>query len=270
MFTKTTTWQRWAGSRSDVERAIQEAANAVRGWSKYDASVELSVTYRSDLTETRSGLAGFKEIHRGDFKQISRIWIAIAPDRDAYYAERDRLNEEWREEARARLLRGEDAGDLPEPERLVAGSVEIRLPWASRGLQLEVRGEDRHAVEGLYNRLAEILSSRRAWRRLDPDWALVAIVPMVAGCGILGLLVVDWLGFGAVKNKTNDAQIAGLAIGLLAGLGLGALPWWLYPQFELVEDGESTRAERYRTLVVSTLVAVVLGVIAAAAYDAIK
>jgi hypothetical protein len=267
--TKERSWQTWAGSRSDVDRAVREAADALSVWGTYAAVVTGSVTYANDLTDTIEGVDAIANLHRSDLPGIRQLWIEIRPDRDAYYAERTRLHEVWEVAAEKRAERGEDIGSPAEPPPLISASILIRFSWAGRGLRLEVNGPDRHQVVGLFDRLEEILTRRHVFLHVDPDavqWigGGVLLLPSIS----LGFWLSHVLGTASRNGKWDVGEIVGMAIGAAAAVGFGIGFRQLYPTLELIEDDQKTRGERFGAFFLSALLVVVLGVISAALYDA--
>lgn len=269
MATKDDTWQTWAGTRSDISRAVREGADAVAEWSGYPAAVTATVKYADGVREDLSGVDAVASLHRGDLLRLRQLWIEVTSDRDAYRADQEQRLKFWYDELKGRAEGGEqigisEMGKPEEPPPLVAASVLIRIPYGGNGLSIAVTGPVRHEVSGLFARLSEILCDRQAWKRVDPDlgiaFAVVFIIP--------GLLLGQWLshvlGFaGEDDNWEAPLMILFPVLGFVAGLGFHEL----YPNPEIVDDDQETRAERFAKMFWALVGAVVTSVVAAVVYD---
>lgn len=239
-------------------------------WSQYGSVVEATITYKSNLSQVAQGRELVADMHRADMAEIRQLWIEIKPNRDAYYAEAARLREQRLTARLEAIERGEEdpGGDAP-PERtpLISASVALRFSWGGSGLRIEVRGPDRARVEGLYGRLVEILCKRQAFRRFAPEWISVSAVFFGPIFLTLGLSMTHWLHVARRDNKWEWQEIAAMAAGLVIGVVLPVIGGRLYPQLEIIEDADRTRAERFRAWFYGSVAAVALAVIASAIYS---
>lgn len=280
--TKERTWQTWAGARSDIVRAAHEAADALAGWSSYPSVVTWTVTYSDDVSETPpGGVDALADIYRADLPRIRSLWIEIRPDRDVYYAEQTQVREAywaeraqllqlWQEAADELVRRGESAGspeqpeEPGEPEPLIQASVLLRFSSGGRGLRIEVNGPDRHQVSGLFDRLADILCRRQAFRHVVPAFVAIGsayvFVPLLA----LGSWLPRALDLSSQNDKWEVAEIVGPVLALVIPILAGAGFWFLYPRLEIIDDSQRTRAERFAKFFWGMVGAVIAGIIAAA------
>lgn len=222
-----------------------EAADAVGKWSNYPAAVSWTVEYRDDMSEVLSGVDAFESVYGADLFRIRSLWVEIRSDRDAYFAERHRLEDAHRAERdalwemeRERASRGEEPDDRwkvkpskpEEPVPLLQAAVLLRFRYGRRGVYMEVLGEDRHQVSGLFDRLSSVLTDRQALRRFDPSLALATAAPLLAvtsSIGLLALLVLD----SANENGEPEWSVVVAAVVVPALLALAALAYWLlYPR----------------------------------------
>lgn len=265
--TKSDTWNTWAGSPADIHRALREASDAIAAWGGYAAVVSGTVTFNNNVSETLEGVDAVAGLHRGDLQEIRQLWLEVRPDRDAYYREKERLRDEWYEERR----RGAAAGDEPpDPDALVPASADLRFSWGGYGLLIEVRGEDRHAVVGLFDRLQQILCRRQAWKRIDPMWVASLVVGSFWGGLALGLWLCHLLKLAPEDGKWEWQEVVSMIVGACVWASVGLAFWLLNPRVEVVDDGQETRSERFGRVFGGGVAAIVLGVVAAAVYDVVK
>lgn len=267
--TKDRSWQTWAGSRSDVARAVREAADAVARWSNYPALVKTTVRYADDVSETLPDVDAMSSLHRADLPSIRQLWVEVTGDRDAYEAEQERLHKAWFEALKKRAEAGEHIPEsqMGKPEdaaSFVSASVLIRLQYGAKGLRIEVSGPHRDQVSGLFDRLADILTRRQAFRRLDPDvGGALAVILVVPGI-ILGAWLSRAVGIAGAHDHWDAIGIVLVPLGFFAaGFGFHEL----YPTLELVDDDQKTRAERFGKLFWATIFALATGIVSAAVWD---
>jgi hypothetical protein len=265
---KERTWQTWAGSGSDIDRAIREAADAIAGWTNYPAVVTGTVSFADDLTETLKPDDPLSNLHASDLSEIQRLWVEILPDRDAYHAEQARLRDVWRTAAEERARRGEEIGEPDQLEPLESASAAMRFSWGGRALLLEVTGEDRDRVVGLFDRLEHTLCRRQAFRKVDPSFvAIFAAALLLLPSLLLATFLVQGFGFASANGQWEWQEIAALVLGLAVPAGIAFATAKLYPRLEILADGERTRAERFGAFLLGAVVALILGVVASVAYS---
>ena len=156
--------------------------------------------------------------------------------REAYWAERERLLEVWRQKP---VQPGDDIGspNVPEepgePEPLIAASVLLRFSWGGGGLRIEVNGPDRHQVSGLFDRLADILCERQALRHVWPAFAAIASTYVILPLLALGAWLPRRLDLSSQNDEWEVAEIVGPALALGIPILAGAGFWFLYPRLEI-------------------------------------
>lgn len=267
--TKDRNWKTWAGSRSDISRAVREAADAVARWANYPAVVTTTVRFAEDVSETLPGTDAVASLHRADLPAIRQLWVEVTPDRDAHIAEGERLRELWWGSLKQRADAGErieekEMGRPDEPAPLESASVLLRFPWSGNGLRIEVSGPHRDQVTGLFDRLEGILCRRQAFRRLDPDAGAALWVILLVPAIILG----QWLSrVVGIAGEDDHWDAVGMVLVPLALLGAAIGFHELYPTVEIVDDDQKTRAERFAKFFWTGVGAVVASIIAAAIYD---
>jgi hypothetical protein len=138
LITVEKTWRRWCGPRSELVRATELAAEVLRGWTGVESTVSVRIEERGGLAETASGVDAINAPHERELAHVDRLVVTIVPDRDEWWKERDEARE-----------RGEERPYLPD------AGVSIRI--SKYGTSLSVEGDDRTSVEGLVQRLAQIL-----------------------------------------------------------------------------------------------------------------
>ena len=271
--TKTGNWQHCAVARGDLHRAASEAFERVGEWSGYGATSDTSVTFRSGLSETSDDPDAVAHLHRGDLPEIAQIRITIRGDRDARWREQERVRNEWYAAQGAAIKRGElpTNDEPPDAAPMEDASVTLSMPWAGRALMLEVEGPDRAAVEGLFQRLSELVTRRQSFRRIGPHEVVPTVaVPLGFGLLVLGTLVPRWIDSSLDNHRVDWQEVVGMLAGVVLAAAVVAVVLWLYPATQLLEDGERSRAERFRGLVVAALAALVLGVVASILYGAFQ
>lgn len=140
------------------------------------------------LTEHTNTLETVTKLHRNELRGVRAIWIEVEANPRQY------------------------------------GVVRIRLTEGG-GLTLEVWGEDRNSVEGLTQRLVEILG-RGAPRLHRVDMGLVAfllILPLLVLPLWLGPAVTQWLGAAEENDRLEGWEWAGIAVGVAVAL---LIPHW--------------------------------------------
>lgn len=263
MNSKTGTWNTWGGSRADVHRAAMEAADALADWTEYPSVLTGEASFDRGLSQSLSSVDELLKIHRTDLSAVRELRLEIRPDRDAYWAARH-------EHDRREVGEGDaDARIEPFPD-FPSSAVAFRFGWASKGLRLEVSGDNRERVVGLFERLEQILCSRQALRRVNPEYLAL----FVGGFGIyLGLLVgaavPRWLGVTHRDGRWEPLEIASPVIGVLVVLAFAVALRYLYPSIEIVDEGQRTRAERFAKVLWGAAGGVLLSIVAAAIYDAL-
>lgn len=136
---------------------------------------------------------------------------------------------------------------------------------------LEVTGPDRAAVEGLYQRLGELLTRRQAFRRVAPRTvAAIVAAPLAIVLLVLGILIPRWIDSSLDNHRVDWQEGVGMLAGVAVTGAVVAAAVWLYPAMQLLEDGDRSRAERFRGLLVATIVSLTLGVAASVIYGAVE
>jgi uncharacterized membrane protein YeaQ/YmgE (transglycosylase-associated protein family) len=266
--TKLKMWQTWAGSRTEIHRAALEASDAVAEWSGYPSVVSGTVTLEGGLTQTIDGIDSLTVIHRTDLRSITQLWIDIKPSRDAYWEAKEEHRKLVRASAEENARRGEQIRPEEEFPSLSDASVALRFAWAGYGVRIEVTGDDRSRVVGLFDRLQQLLCERQALRHIDPGLTGFLVAFILAN---VGLLVGSWLpraiGIAQHDGKWQVPEIAGPIIGAVVGIAVGLALYLLYPTLEVLDDSDKSRAERFGTWVLGGIAAIVLGLIASGIYD---
>ena len=83
VFSKRLEWNRWAGSRSDIERVVNLATASVTEWADVPASCDVSIAFRHGLTERTNEPDALSRLDADDLRELSEVVYVIRPDRDA-------------------------------------------------------------------------------------------------------------------------------------------------------------------------------------------
>jgi hypothetical protein len=177
-------WRRWCGPRSELVRATELAADELRTWSGLTPKVDVRIEDHTGLTETKPDAGAIMDLHADDLRHIESVIVTVRLDREAWWRRRD----EERENRRERNEPPQDYPPLPDDE------VSIRV--TKYGTTLEVDGEHRTSVEGLRQRLSEVLG-RAATNVLDRGWVLS-----------LGLLAVTLCVIAAIPMRSLRSSSA--------------------------------------------------------------
>lgn len=170
------------------------------------------------------------------------------------------------------------AGNAEEPAALpgkspplISAFVMLRLSRGfGPGMGLDVFGPDRTNVEGLTMRLAEVVNRSTSGPTWLPSRFRWIYVWPAASVGLaLGSITNPLVNLPRVKLLPIwQIIVVPLAAAIVAGTVWAAFAWAL-PSLELLDTGERSRLQRYRTLLWSGLGAVVAGLIGTAIWTAL-
>lgn len=228
MISKDKRWGRWVGYRSDIADAANEAVTAIQGCSGSAPEVTVMVTHADRLTEHTDTLDTVRKLHRDELRGVRNLWLEV------------------------------------KSKGPQVGSVRIRLTRGS-GLNLEVWGDDRNSVNGLTQRLENMLG-RSAPRllRFDLDVLLIPLCMVLLLVGvILGPAVSRWVGLGEINDQWDTWEVVGVIVGLALAVLITFGLWRAFPTTELLDQGELSRYRRLRQVIVGGLGALVVGVFGA-------
>src|SRR5207244_4413564 len=134
------------------------------------------------------------DLHQADLPEIRSITITIRPDRD-----------QWTNKLREATKAGKEPPPYPSEE------VSIRV-WRS-GTTLEVQGEDRTAVEGLAQRISQILDHGGKTRSFPGDVLAIPLGVLLAfGLPSVLFAASHWLRLAKVNHKWDPAEIIAIAL----------------------------------------------------------
>jgi hypothetical protein len=239
-------WSRWAAPRSDVVRTTELAADVLTSVSGYPSTVNLTLADADGFTEETEGLTALERLHPHDLARLRTVRITVRPDRAA-----------WRK-AVAERPSTEDTPPIPSEE------VVIRL--TNYGTTLDVEGDDRTQVQGLLQRLTRELGRGGTAISFDRDLLFLA-GPFLAAVLVLAFLAaVHTLKLAHVNDRWEPAEIVGIALGIVLGLGAAGAVWWLVPPLELLGEGSASRLRRFRGRLAGAFAAVVLALLASYVY----
>jgi hypothetical protein len=232
-------WGRWGGSRADIIRMVDLAANSIHQHTGVEPRVQIEVSDKSDLTES-GGVEVLRGFHDSDLRTVTHVGLILDIDYSKWSAARDEGN-----------VRG------TKPQDRV--SIRIRK-W---GTSLDVSGTNRDQVRGLTDRLAHEIGHGAGSR-----WAqLVFIVTTV--------IVVNGTSFGLQyslgRSLSRGVDIGVAVAAVLCVFGAQALALlWLFPGIELRPDGMSSRWERARKWAYGAVGGLALAMVASFFYGAIS
>lgn len=251
MVTKSVGWARWGGHRSDILRAARAAGDVLQTWSGFPPAYSVTIEFQNDLIERTGNLASLENLHRDEVRDIEDVTIEVEPSREA-----------WQEVMEEHILRDEPRPPAP------TGDVRIRV-WRSSGVRAEVRGDERERVEGLALRLQGILGrGAPTVVRWDRWFIAFAAAGILINVGIfLGPIVPRWWGIASRNGKWETGEVVGLLVGPILGLLMALAIWYVFPNVEILDDGELSRFRRLRALLGSVAGAIVLGVAGSLVYD---
>jgi hypothetical protein len=250
MVTAVKTWNRWCGPRSDLLRAIELAANEIRASTGVAAKVEVEVEDRSELTDKQPNTAPLTSLHPSQLERVANVAITVTWDFD-----------EWWEKHAA----GKSGPSPPPPED------RVRITVTKYDTTLNVYGDDRTRVEGLRQRLADVLGHgatnsppfQRLWFMIVGSW--------LATVGFfMGFAVPRWLDLATRNNRWEAAEVVGMVLGIALPLLTATGAWWLFPPIELLDEGQAGRARRFRKWIIGIVGGLILAVGGAFLYDAVK
>jgi hypothetical protein len=218
-------WPRWSGTLGELQQAAEMAVREVREWTNREPEVSITVTQKDGFTTSPDDPSELSEAV--DQRDLSRIKSLM-------------------------MLLGSYGGNA---------RVEIRLSggFSGEGLSLSVRGRDKTRVEGLAQRLSEILTPRHS-------------VGVPGLHGVRGMLVVvgSYVVTLAVMSLITGSLILGLDPGtvrasIVLGAGglavaLTALAMWAGPALEILAPGQRPRFVRWRARLLAILGAAVVGI----------
>ena len=205
---------------------------------------------RRGVTETAPGVEALTSRHPAEISQLATVAIFVRADSDQW----------WREDrGKPRQESGEWLGPPTD-------SVRIRV--SQYGTTLTVEGEDRTGVEGLAQRLAEIMGRAATNSPGFPREALPLTGLLLGTAGFwLGVAVVQWLGLAENNDKWDTAETLGAVGGVLIGVAVAVGIWWLFPPVEIFDEGGAGRARRFRVWIFATAGALFFAVAGSALYD---
>jgi hypothetical protein len=147
----------------------------------------------------------------------------------------------------------------------------VRIAVTKYNTTLNVYGADRTRVEGLRQRLAEVLG-RGATNSpgFNRTWLIVMGSWLAAPGFFLGFTVPQWLDLASRNNQWEVAEVVGMFLGIALPLVTATGAWWLFPPIELLDEGRAGRARRFRKRIIGIVGAIVLAVGGAFLYDAVK
>lgn len=253
MVTAPKSWRRWCGSRSELVRATQLAADQLHTATGLDSLVEVRLEDRSGLVETKHTADAIMALHSDDLEHLASVSVTVSPDRDQWI--------ERRADARRR-------GEEPTDE---APRDEVRIRISKYGTTLEVTGEDRTRVEGLLARLGHSLSHAATNSPGIDRFLLLTPIGLSFSLVPIGAERLAWsLGFASQNGRWEVAEVVFMILGGLLFAVPFVAAWWLFPPVEIFDDGGAGRARRFRAAIIASVGAIVLGVAASIVYDSVR
>lgn len=235
---RTETWSRWAGGITDLDDAGRTAAAYLKKWTGEEPPVRV-VAALPRRVEEADNLADFN---------------ALVDNRDLALIESLKI----------------EVGSLTGPRVSIHAEAK-----SSPALALEVSGDDRVQVNGLYDEVRLMLDRGRQF--LDSTTAALAVAIAATGAAFAGVFISRRLGWlvdtptnpnasvgepDSILNPMGLALIVGL-VGVVMSIGLQALP-----KLEILPAGRTSAFVRWRGRIGGVIAAIVLGVITSAIWGA--
>jgi hypothetical protein len=141
--------------------------------------------------------------------------------------------------------------------------VDIKIDSSSPALSIEVRGGDRTGVEGLTERLVNILDGGGRRPRWYQRYLVLALLLLPFLFALLGPYLVRAFGLASQNGKREAAEIWAIIIGLGLGAGIVGGLWFLTPDLQLLAThNDRTRFRHFRGAVWGVVLAILASIIA--------
>jgi hypothetical protein len=229
-------WSRWAGHLSDIERAARTTAALLQDWTGRASPIRVIATLTGRVVEAESWetFEGLVDIR--DLQLLKGLKI--------------------------------DIGEILGPR------ASIHFENKSPALSIEVVGDDRSRVEGVFVEITHALSrGSQLPQGLVTFAAAISIVAVI----VLSLRVVRHLGVLTVTEVGSDTVLGTdpaslLSMGALAGIVVLSFIFvaLLFPTLEILQEGRAPALVRLRIWILAAVGAVAASLVASYIYGSVN
>src|SRR5664280_935480 len=231
-------WSRWAGALSEVVKATRTAAAGLQEWTEQASPIRIITTLPGRVVEAESWETFAGLVDNRDLQDLHGLKI--------------------------------DVGELLGPR------ASIHFEKKSPALSIEVVGDDRVRVEGIFTEAARALGRGR-----QPPEALVTFMGVASSLAVLlcALYVLGSLGILTVTvgntPQTQNGSDLGQSLLFIALVFVAVVSTLfamarLFPTLEVLPEGHAPALVRFRNWVFAALFAIVTSLVASYLYDAGK
>jgi hypothetical protein len=231
---------RWHGPLDDILRATREADGAIEGWTGHPPTYTVEIQFRNGLVQEDNNLEAIANLSERDISRVRQIELRVIAARqpDNFFVEH--------------------------------GRVFFRVEDAQSALFVMVTSDDRARVEGLAQRLEDMLKTGARFPPVPSEIITGVVVGLLgfayAPAVLLAISLIWTLGWAAQNNKWDPAEIAVFPITLIVFAGVGILVHWLTPNLHLLSEGAKPRWDRFYKLGASMFVGILISVIGSFIY----